>query len=123
MADEVQREVERRDGGHNPHGHADGEAKLVDNPRGGVQRYRLSVEALSFFSGQGDGLDGSLDLGTAFGDDFTLFAGDSFSQVVGPLFHEVSGALENRVSAVGGQFGHHGRAAHRTGNGSLHVGG
>ena len=123
VAHQVQREVERRDGGHDAHGHADGEPELADHAGSGVQRHGLAVQSLGFLGGQRDGLDGALHFATALSNDFAFLAGDGLGQVVGPFVHQVGGALQDAVTAVRRQLGHDSGAPGRAGDGSLNVGG
>jgi hypothetical protein len=54
---QVEREVERRDGGDHPRGHAQGEGQLATPVRRGLDRDHLSGELAGSGGGEGEGVD------------------------------------------------------------------
>ena len=87
VADEIEREVKGRNGGHHATGNPQRKAEFARPVRGSAQVERFASQALGFLGRQDDGLLGTGCLAHALGEDLALFEGNGAPQVVEPLYH------------------------------------
>ena len=96
---QVQREVEWRDAENGADGKAADQTGAVIVARGPVEGQQLAADALGFFSGNAEGLDGALDFGARRGERLAGFKRDAAGEIECVMFDSVGDVLEHAGAA------------------------
>ena len=106
VADEVQREVERRDGDDDPARHPQRDAELPLAGRHRVERHRLAVQPAGRLGRLVQGVDRAGGLQPALGQDLALLERDRAAELLHPGREEIGGLAEDGRPLVGREPGH-----------------